>query len=399
MFNLVITNYNQKILSAVYEGNRMMEASLEEKEASSIIGNIYVGRVERVVNSINAAFIEISRGMKGYYSLVDNTCHVFLNKKNTDKVCQGDLMLVQVERDGVKTKAPILSSSLNLSGKYVVLTNRLKGINISGKIKNRELIKVLKKALLPYHSDEYGLIARTNCEGLFSEEEDGFHFSQEALITEAKSLIREYRHILDTACTRTAFTLMKGSRTGYMDRIINARMEELQEIITDDRVVYQEIVSLNDDTVLKKLRYYDDDMLPLAKLYDIDSQITNALKEKIWLKSGGYLVIQPTEALTVIDVNTGKFISSKGDREAGFLKVNKEAAVEIARQIRLRNYSGIIIVDFIDMKEEGHNQKLLNVLSDEVTKDPVLTTVVDITRLGLVEITRKKIRKPLYEQL
>lgn len=399
MFNLVITNYNHKILSAVYEDKTMLEVSLEDKETSSIIGNIYVGRVESVVTNIGSAFVEFSRGLKGYYSLTDNSRHLFLNTKKNNKVCQGDLILVQVERDAVKSKAPILTSKLNLSGRYVVLSKGASGINVSGKIKNKRMNKAVKTALLPYISEDFGIIARTNCESLFMEKDGEKVLYPDDLIAETEELIREYYSIMDTAPTRTACTLIKGSRKGYLESVINARMEELKEIITDDREIYQEILSLNDNDAAGKVRLYEDPMLPLAKLYSIDSQITDALKERIWLKSGGYLVIQPTEALTVIDVNSGKFITAKYDREAGFLKVNKEAAIEIARQLRLRNYSGIIVIDFIDMKEPGYNEELLDVLNEAVSHDPVKTTVVDITRLGLVEITRKKIKKPLYEQL
>ncbi len=395
MYKLLFTNYNNKILSAIYEGGRMVEVSLEDKEASSIIGNIYVGRVEKVVASINAAFIEFFKGEKGYYSLEDNKEHIFLNRKNTDKVCQGDLMLVQVERDAVKTKAPILTGKLNLSGKYVVLNKNATGINISNKIKDKATNKAIKAALKPYESDDYGIVARTNCETLMGEA--GFDDSE--LVAEITGLVEEYRRIVELAPTRTAFTLMKGNRPAYLDYVINARVEDLEEIITDDSDIYNEIKGLGDLSIIERLKFYQDDLLPLHKLYSVETQLSEALKERVWLKSGGYLVIQPTEALTVIDVNTGKFVSGKGNREAGFLKVNKEAAVEIAKQIRLRNYSGIIIVDFIDMKEPGYNQELLSVLNEVIAGDPVKTTVVDITKLGLVEMTRKKVRRPLYEQV
>lgn len=395
MYKLLFTNYNNKILSAIYEGGRMVEVSLEDKEASSIIGNIYVGRVEKVVASINAAFIEFSKGEKGYYSLEDNKEHIFLNRKNTDKVCQGDLMLVQVERDAVKTKAPILTGKLNLSGKYVVLNKNATGINISNKIKDKATTKAIKAALKSFESEDYGIVARTNCETLMGE--DGFDETE--LVAEITGIVTEFKRIIELSPTRTAFTLMKGNRADYLDHVINARVEDLEEIVTDDPNIYNEIKGLGDLSIIERLKFYQDDLLPLYKLYSVETQLLEALKERVWLKSGGYLVIQPTEALTVIDVNTGKFVAGKGNREAGFLKVNKEAAVEIAKQIRLRNYSGIIIVDFIDMKEPGYNQELLAVLNEAIAGDPVKTTVVDITKLGLVEMTRKKVKKPLYEQV
>ena len=150
---------------------------------------------------------------------------------------------------------------------------------------------------------------------------------------------------------------------------------------------------------LHKLKLYSDPMLPLIKLYGIETKLENALKEKVWLKSGGNLIIQPTEALTVIDVNTSKAVTGKKNVEETFFKLNLEAAKEIAKQIRLRNLSGIIIVDFIDMKKEENKECLLNTLNEYLKQDPVKTMLIDMTALNLVEITRKKIRKPLYEQI
>ena len=149
---------------------------------------------------------------------------------------------------------------------------------------------------------------------------------------------------------------------------------------------------------LDKLRHYEDRLLPLHKVYSIEKHIEQALKEYVWLKSGAYLVIQPTEALTVIDVNTGKNISKKKDDET-YLKINMEAAKEAARQIRLRNLSGIILVDFINMDKAEYTERLLVDFEKMLKKDPVVTTLVDMTKLQLVEVTRKKVRKPLHEVL
>lgn len=242
--------------------------------------------------------------------------------------------------------------------------------------------------------EEYGLIARTNCETLF----DGEQFFEEELVREAGRLIEEYETVLRIAPTKKAFTKLYGNKPEYLNKVIDARMDELEAVVTDIPVVYNTIEALGDKAVLEKLKLYTDHLFPLSKLYNVESQIRDALKERVWLKSGAYLVIQPTEALTVIDVNTGKFISNK-NKEEGFLKVNLEAAQEIGRQLRLRNYSGIILVDFIDMKKTESKEKLMAALHGIAAKDKVRTAVVDMTKLGLVEITRKKIKKPLHEQV
>ena len=147
------------------------------------------------------------------------------------------------------------------------------------------------------------------------------------------------------------------------------------------------------------LTLWDPDHGKMDAVYDISRTIEKVLRPKVWLRGGGYLIIQPTEALIAIDVNTGKAISKKKDVEKTFLKVNMEAVEEIARQLRLRNLSGMILIDFIDMKDPEHKEKVLQALERATAKDPVQTTVVDMTALGLVEVTRKKVRKSFYEQL
>ena len=156
-------------------------------------------------------------------------------------------------------------------------------------------------------------------------------------------------------------------------------------------------MSLYSPKELDKLEFYEEKNISLSVLYGLEGKLEKALQDKVWLDSGAYLVIQPTEALVSIDVNTGKAIAGKQNTEETFFKVNCEAAEEIAAQLRLRNLSGIIIVDFIDMKEEEHRKKLLEKLKEEIAKDHITTRLIDMTPLGLVEITRQRIRKPLHE--
>ena len=149
---------------------------------------------------------------------------------------------------------------------------------------------------------------------------------------------------------------------------------------------------------MDKLRLYDDNSYSLWNLYGIETLLDDATRTRVWLKSGGYLVIEPTEALTVIDVNTGKYEGGK-NAEATFVKINQEAAVEVAKQLRLRNISGIVIIDFIDMKSEADKLDVLSTLNQSLKRDPVKATLVDMTKLNLAEVTRKKVKKSLREQL
>ena len=174
----------------------------------------------------------------------------------------------------------------------------------------------------------------------------------------------------------------------------------LEEIITDDMQVAELLKQSLTGKDIEKVRWYQDDMLPLYKLYDVEKQLKKALSPKVWLKCGGFIVIQQTEALVSIDVNSAKCVSKKRGEQAledTYFKVNMEAAAEIAIQLRLRNISGIIIVDFINMKENEHYNQLIAALKEYFKKDKIMTTFVDITRLGLVEITRKRVGKTLKE--
>ena len=174
---------------------------------------------------------------------------------------------------------------------------------------------------------------------------------------------------------------------------------DLEEIVTDDTKIYNELQNVfsNISDYAEKIRLYQDNF-SLSKLYCIETKLQEALQKKVWLKCGGFLVIEPTEALTVIDVNSGKY-EKKGDAEQYYKKVNEEAAIEIAKQLKLRNISGIIIVDFINMAVESNQKELLELLAQLVSKDTVKTYVIGMTSLGLVEMTRAKAEKPLREQI
>ena len=223
--------------------------------------------------------------------------------------------------------------------------------------------------------------------------------TKEVIGGEVLALKQRMDELLAKAENRTCFTLLEGAEPSFILNLRDTYAGSLQSVITDDKICYEEMRRYRDKNQkadLEKLQFYQDPLLPLIKLYKLEAALEEALERRVWLKSGGYLVIEPTEALTVVDVNTGKY-SGKKNAEDTILKINLEAAAETARQLCLRNLSGIIIVDFIDMAREEHKQQLLTVLEEELKKDPVKTVLVDMTKLGLVEITRKKVRKPLHE--
>lgn len=383
-------NNKEYIAAALYQEKKMLEVTLEPAEQQSILGNIYVGRVKNIVKNLNAAFIEIAPGMPCYYPLDEMKQPLFVKKINSPNMVQGDEVVVQVAQESSKSKPPKVTTNLNLSGKYLVLTSENKRIGISRKI-SEEKREGLKKHLSFDASEDFGIIVRTNAASASNEE----------ILEEYEKLKQEYRNIQKIAPYRTVFSCIKESTPEYLHMLQNVNQLWLTSILTDAPELFEkarEYLNAAQPEDLKKLSLYEDSGITLSSLYRLEHHLKEALQEKVWMKSGGYLVIQPTEALTVIDVNSGKSISKKQVQEH-YLKINLEAAEEIARQLRLRNLSGIIIVDFIDMKSDESRELLMQALSRAVSADPVPVRVVDMTKLNLVELTRKKVRKSLAEQV
>ena len=387
----VITKFNGKIITTVLENEEVVELhcmNAEEEEKEAILGNIYIGKVKNIVANIGAAFVEVKKGIECYYSIAENPSPIFTNKIGKKALCVGDELLVQISKEAVKTKVPSVSSKIELTGKYAVLTSGDTRIGASAKLGKEEkerLVQIAKE----YESEEYGIIMRTNAKDI----------ERSILKQEIERLIYEYHKLVQAAQTRVCFSCLKQAPKQYLTELKNINQEGLSEFIVEDSEIYEEMKCFLEEYQkedLDKLRLYNDKLLPLHKLYSIEKHIENALKERAWMKSGAYLVIQATEALTVIDVNTGKYISKKKD-EKEYLKINIEAAKEAAKQIRLRNLSGIIIIDFINLSQKEHMDELVEVLQRELRKDPISTSYVDITKLQLVEVTRKKVRKPFHE--
>lgn len=383
---LLITKLNRNnityIATALYSEKQLLELYLEPVEQESILDNIYVGRVKDVVKNLNAAFIEIAPKKPCYYSLED--CHnpLYVKKINSPRMVQGDEVVVQVVKENIKTKPPKVSTNLTFSGTYLILTTENTSLGISRKLPEEERER-LRELLGPYKNDKFGLVVRTNAAKAEPSE----------ILKEYDELKLEYEQLIQNAVHRTCFSCLRKSPPEFLAILKNLNSSELEEIITDDRGLWEQIRAKGFHATL-----YEDKLLSLNSLYSLEVRLQEALKERVWLKSGGYLVIQPTEALTVIDVNSGKSVAKKKVQEH-YLNINLEAAKEIAYQLRLRNISGIIIVDFIDMKEPRAKEELMLQLKQFVKKDSVPVQVVDMTRLNLVELTRKKVRKSLTEQI
>ena len=353
------------------------------------LGDIYIGKVSNIVPNIGAAFIEIEKGVNCYYDMKDVNSAVFTRKYGKKPLCIGDELVVQISRESVKSKAPTVTGNLSFTGRYAVLTHGNTRIGVSSKIP-KSMREEYKSELKDLQNNDYGIIIRTNAKDA----------PFEAVLEEIRTLREEYYSLVENAQTRVCFTCLKSAPPSYIADLKNVYMDGMESIIVGDKGLYTRIHMFFQAELPEKLNLlelYDDPSFPLDKLYSTQTVLDKALMERAWLKTGGYLVIQPTEALTVIDVNSGK-ATSRSDSEEGAMKVNLEAAREAARQIRLRNLSGIIVIDFINLKEEENTRKLLQEFRYFLAKDPIQTTLVDMTPLGLVEVTRKKVRRPLYEE-
>ena len=315
---------------------------------------------------------------------------VFTHKIGKKPLCIGDELVVQISKEAVKTKAPTVTGNISFTGRYAVLTHGNTRIGVSSKIP-KKVREEYKERLRQFQNDRFGIIVRTNAKDAPFQD----------VLDEISRLKAEYEKIMSAAPTRVCFSCLRSAPPSYISDLKNVYMEGMEEIIVGDPELYTRIQAFFAAEIPEKeglLRLYDDSAFPLGKLYSTQTAIEKALREKVWLRNGGYLVIQPTEALTVIDVNSGKS-AGKGKNEEGILKINLEAAREAARQIRLRNLSGIIIIDFINLESEENVGLLLKEFRMRLAGDPIQTTLVDITPLNLVEVTRKKVHRPLYEQI
>ena len=310
---LILVRLRDKILTALVEDGVVAELHCDEEKRASLLGNIYVGKVRNLVPNIQAAFIEVENHIQCYYSLADNREPIYTKKGNPGKMAVGDELLVQVCRENLKSKPPAVSSNLNFTGNYAVLTTGNRSIGLSSKLSGEEK-RTLREWLKPYEDPRFGFIIRTNAREV----------SRETFCREVEILISHYERLMSTAPYRTCFSILhRNNPADWLTAIRDTYKENLTEIVTDDKGLYEKIrdyMEQYQSEDLEKLRLYEDPALPLIKLYSLENALEGALKERVWLKSGAYLVIQPTEALTVIDVNTGKFDGRKQKQDT-FLKI------------------------------------------------------------------------------
>ncbi len=405
---LIITKDHDRIMTYYMQDDKLVSVHAEY-ENSSMLQNIYVGKVKNIVKSLQAAFIEVQPGVTCYLSLKDCEKPIICNLHHArETLAEGDEVIVQVIKDAIKTKDAAVTTKLSYAGKYAVISYPNTRIGFSNKLTQNEK-KKLEEMAATFLDAEFGYVVRTNASVFVNtdkpEENDMTIESDKNQINafqeELLHITEVFRKILKAGKNRTSYSILYQAPPKYLKNLKDLSDCHLTKIITDVPELFDEMehfLSLNQKEDLSKLTKYQDVSFPLRKLYRLETLLKEALHKNVWLKSGGYLVIEPTEALTVIDVNSGKCVN-KTDMEQAFFKINTEAAIEIARQLRLRNLSGIILIDFINMQSKENKEQLMRILRECVKKDPVKTSIIDMTALGLIEVTRKKIESPLHESV
>lgn len=393
MQEVIISQDKQKNkIVALVENGKLVEKYEERPEQKRLEGNIYLGKVENVLAGMQAAFVDIGVEKNTFIHIKDiipKASNETGNKNETlskydikSYIHTGMPILVQVKRDSTNKKGARVSTHITIPGRFVVLMPNSEFITISKKIeKDQEKARLTEivKDVLP---KGFGLIIRTSAE----EKE------KELIQKDIERVLEQYNEIIKKAKTLEKTSdfnpVVLYSNNGIVEKILTDIIDQdLGRIITDNPKVNEYVQKFLQDTGLEtkvKLELKQN----VLDIYDIEEQIEKANNRKIWLKCGGFITIDKTEALTAIDVNSGKYIGNK-DLEQTVFTVNKEATIEIAKQIRLRDIGGIIIIDYIDMEKKETKQKILEILEEHIKKDRSKIQIVGFTPLDLLEITRK----------
>jgi len=388
---------------ALTEQGLLQEIYIERNNKRGPVGNIYMGKVVRVMPGMQAAFVDIGLDKAGFIHAADIA---LLDEEGfelpqsqplpiTQLLHEGQYLVVQVAKEPISSKGARLTTHLSIASRYLVYMPRTRHLGISQRIENEEERARLLAAL--EHSVEQeglrnqgGFILRTVAEGV----------SENELAADIKFLRRVW------AAVHRRIQAQKSVRIIYQDLVLYMRAmrdllrPQVERIRIDDRTIYEEVLEFARDFIPEiepRLELYQNER-PLFDLYGIDDEIQKALSRTVRLKSGGNLVIDQNEAMTTIDVNTGAFLGSRNQEETIF-KTNLEAAKAIARQLKVRNIGGIIIIDFIDMQNEEHQRQVLRTFTKALERDPARTRITALSELGLVEMTRKRTRESLQQIL
>jgi len=389
---MVITEHGERDQIAILEGHELVQHYVTRAGARSMVGNVYLGRVQNVLPGMEAAFIDVGKGRNAVlYAGEVNYSPEDLEgapPRIEHVLKSGHSVLVQVTKDPIGGKGARLTAQISMPGRYLVLVPNSDITGISRRLPDEERRR-LKQILRTIRPEGHGVIIRTAAEDA----------DEEALAADLARLLEEWKTIEKKAKRAKAPAML------YEEPELTVRAvrdvftdEEFRELVTDSPRVYelvtQYLAGIAPD-LLPKVRLHQG-KLPVFEEFHVVEQIHKGLDRKVWLPSGGYIVIDRTEAMTVIDVNTGKSVG-KTNLEETVVNTNVEAAREVARQLRLRDIGGMIIIDFIDMLLEQNKRKVVDALREEMAKDKTRSQIFDISPLGLLEVTRKRVSGGLLE--
>jgi len=409
---LVISTTSHETRVALLEGGHIAELYIERERERGIVGNIYKGRVIRVLPGMQAAFVDIGLEKAAFLYVAD----VLDEMEQVERTIEGDEpgpeqaegselaalppieellkegqeLLVQISKEPIGTKGARITSHISLPGRHLVYMPTVDHVGISRRIECEDERERLKQVVESMRAPGTGFIVRTVSEGKREEELRG----------DMEFLVGLWDDLSKGIDERKAPSLIHSDLDVTSKVLRDILTEEIQRIIVDNQEEYNKIVRFI-RTFMPKLNYcielYDGDE-PIFDAYGLEVEISRALGRKVWLKSGGSIIIEQTEALTAIDVNTGRYVG-KHNLEDTILKTNLEALKEIAFQLRLRNIGGLIIIDFIDMEKEAHREKVHAALEEALKSDKNKTNILKISELGLVEMTRKRVRESIGRTL
>ncbi len=390
---MVIHEHGDRTQIAVLEGRTLIEHFVAHGKGKSMAGNVYLGRVQNVLAGMEAAFVDIGKGRNAVlYAGEVNYSPEDLEGEAMPRIEKmlkpGQAVLVQVTKDPLGTKGARLTAQISLAGRYMVLAPEQQLSGISRRLAEEERAR-LRQILRSIRPNGHGVIVRTAAEGA----------SAEALKRDLDSLVKIWDEIKAKQRKEKAPALLYAEPELVMRVARDIFSGDFATVVVDSKRIYEQLRSYLEETgpdLLDRLELYDG-ALPILEQYHVAEQIQKALERKVWLPSGGSIVIDRTEAMTVIDVNTSKFVGKGGSLEETVFKNNLEAAEEVARQLRLRDIGGIIVIDFIDMIVASNREQVLRTLKRALGRDKTRSQVFDVSSLGLVEMTRKKVSEGLLE--
>lgn len=391
---IIVNVENKETRIAVLTDRRLEEIYYEREDSSRIVGNIYKGRVADVLPGMQAAFVDVGLDKNVFLHVSDALS--LLDEPPADEpainhvVHPGQEIMVQIIKEPLGGKGARATCNITLPGRYLVLMTQMEHIGISRRVESdteRNRLKMLAEEMVP---KGMGLIIRTVAEGK----------SDEDIRADLEFLLKLWETIQNQFGSAAAASLIHPDLNLVRRMVRDLLTPDVAKVVIDSESEYKAVMELVQLLVphFKSRIYRYDRPEPIFNFYNIEAEIDKTLQRKVWLDCGGYIVFDPTEALTSIDVNTGKYVG-KTNLSDTVLKTNLDAAKEIARQLRLRDIGGIIIIDFIDMDSSEDKELILNVFDEELKKDKTRSTIMGMTHLGLVEMTRKKVKQGLEEYL